>query len=656
MSTTYTVGVKIEGNAAGLARAAKQALADTKMLGQGMGQEFSKMAKAREQLGIRPEKEIQREIYRTEAAYNRLARSGTMSFNEQRRAAKAMRDEVTALTNEMGKLTLKQKAMRGLAVGGAVAGAGALGYAYAAPKVRTAMDYDVRLAHMANTAFSERGKGGRKDGMRELDAMVLDAVKYGGGTRDGALDTAEALLGSGVFKPQQVKSILREAQLAATANNADPAAFAQMAITASQTMGIKPEQMGRMFGMGTFAGQSGGFEIKDMAKWLPEQMAAAKSVGMYGEAGFAKLAALNQASVMTAGTKDKAGNNVMNLLGKIGSQDTNKDFKKLGIDLPKQLAEGRMKGMDALDVVGGLLDKQLAKDKNYQRVQKELAAAKDDGERRKALGAVGDIAQGTVIGKVFQDREALMALFAFMNGRSRVTDITKGALDNPDAALKNHELIKETASAQTQALAMAQAAAAQATMDKFLPAIGSAATGLTGLMEKYPGYTTAVVAATAAVGALAGAAGLAALALGGKSVPGLPGPGGAGPAGKGPGGAMSKMGSFLGAAAKLAGPLGFMMAVDEDDIARLRAYETRKGRDGGGSGARGQGFNDPRIIGSGDTAAALQASFAQSQVKGEIFVTVRAAPGLQVETTMQSSNARIPMKSALGITNLNAGQ
>lgn len=653
MSTTYTVGVKIDGSAAGLVRATKEALAQAKLLGTGSTQEFSKMARAREVLGVRPEREIQREIQRTEAAYNRLARSGALSFNDQRRAAAAMRAEVGKLSNEMGKLTTQQKLVRGLTIGAGVVAAGAL----AAPTVRKTMAYDMRLAHLANTAFNDRDKAGRVAGRRELDATVSDAVRFGGGTRDSAVDTAEALFGSGIFKPGDVKAILREAMMAATANNADPAAFAQMAISANQTMGIAPGQMGRIFGMGTFAGQSGGFEIKDMAKWLPQQMAAAKAVGLYGERGFAKLAALNQASVVTAGTKDEAGNNVVNLLAKMGSQDTAKDFKKMGINLPQKLAEGRMKGQDALDVVGGLLQDQLGKDKNYQRVQKELAAAKNDTERTKALTAVGDIAQGTVIGKVFQDRQALMALYAYLNARDRVNSITDGALANPDAAQKNMDSIRDTAGFKSDQAVSARDMALQQSMDKMMPAIGGVADGLTNLMQQYPGYTTAVIAAATAVTGLAGAAGLAALTLkGGAALPG--GAAGVNSAGQAVASNAGKFGRFMGMLGKLAGPASILFALEgisDEDIARVKALDAKKARDGGGSGIRGQGFNDPRIIGSGASAAALQDALRATEVKGEILVRVTAAPGLQLETNISSGNPRIPMKAALGQTNQQAG-
>ena len=50
---------------------------------------------------------------------------------------------------------------------------------------------------------------------------------------------------------------------------------------------------------------------------------------MSGMGGLAKLLAANQAAVITAGTKDEAGNNLVNLLAKINSQDTAKDASKI---------------------------------------------------------------------------------------------------------------------------------------------------------------------------------------------------------------------------------------------------------------------------------------------------------------------------------------
>jgi TP901 family phage tail tape measure protein len=673
-NTSFVVGVRIDGTAVGFVRASKEAQQQVKQLGamsvkdaQQAQREYARMTSARQALGIRSEREIQREIARTQAAYGRLARSGTLSLEEQRRAARAMREEVTRLHNEMGRLTTQQKLMRagrvGVGVGVGVGTAAAL----AAPAVKRSLDYDLRLSYMANTAYSERDLPGRRTGKTELDSIIRDAVRYGGGTRDSAAETADMLFGSGVFKTPDVKAILRDAQLAGTANNVDPAAFGQIAISANQTMGIKPERMGRVFGMGTYAGQQGGFEIRDMAKWLPEQMAAAKSAGLSGEAGFAKLAALNQAARVTAGTTDAAGNNVVNLLAKMSSMDTNKDFRKAGVDLPKNIAEGRMKGIDALDVLANTLSAQLGKDKNYQRVQKQLAGAKDGSERQEALKSVGDIAQGTVLGKFFQDRQALMALYGYMNGRGRVTDIAAGAMQNPDAAQRNMDLIRETPSFQNQTVTQERDMALQDTVNKLAPVIGGVSEKLAALIREYPGYTTAIVAATGALGALATSAGaLAALnyMARGKGAPTIPG--GIAPSGAaGAGGSISRFfgsaGRTLGAFARGGGPLGLiemLSAPSEEDIATVRRMDAeRKAAEGGG--LRGKGYKDPRILGEVPTPTlserlglpAGQAYMPAQPLNGEIFVRVTGAPGLNVQTEARSSNPQIPFRTDTGKSN-----
>lgn len=624
----------------------------------------NRMTAARQALGVRAERDIQREIQRTEGAYGRLARSGTLSWREQWAAARKTREEVTRLTNEMGRLTARQKVAAGFK-GVAAAGVG-VGAATAmiAPKVQTSLDYDMRVAHLANTAFSDKGTHERRAGLGEINAMIVDAVRTGGGTRESAVGAAEALFGAGIFKPGEIATILRQAVKAGTATNTDSAAFAQMAITARQTMGIAPDRAGAMFGMGTFAGQQGGFEIKDMAKWLPQQMAAAKAVGMSGEAGFAKLAALNQAAIVTAGTRDEAGNNVVNLLAKIGSMDTRKDFKKQGVDLPKELAEGRMKGLDALDVVGNLLQQQLAKDKNFQAVQKQLADSKTDADRRGALEAVGNIAQGTVIGKVFQDRQALMGLYGYMQGRDRVGSIARGALGNTDAADRNFGLVSSMAGFKVEQRKQEQEIALHASMEKLTPAIGSLNEGVTGLMRRYPQYTTAIWGATTALVALAGSAFTLALLNGGK-VPGGGVVAGAGRALGKLGGAVSGgggMGGIAGVLGKLglAGAVAGLFTTSDEEMSILRNADRKR------AGYRGKGFTDPRVIGStvaerlGNTggnggAGASALPLLQQDLKGEILLTVKSEPGVAVQAETRSSNPRIPFRTDAGRSNTAAG-
>lgn len=680
-NTSFAVGVRIDGSTAGLAKAAKEAqaqLAQLKQIGaaspreaQQAQREYARQAAARQALGIRSEREIQREIARTQAAYGRLARSGTMTWEEQRRAARATREEVTRLTNEMGRFTTAQKAMRAgrFAISAGV-GIGAT-VATVAPAVKRSMDYDLRLSYMANTAFNERDEAGRKAGKAELDAMIREAVRYGGGTIDSAAATANELFAANAFKYQDAKKILREAQLAGIANDADPLDFARIATKANKSMGISADQMSRIFGIGTYAGQQGAFEIRDMAKHLPRQMASAGSIGLMGETGFAKIAALNQAAMNTAGTADEAGNNVANLLAKIGSVDTAHDFKKIGINLPKKLAEGRMRGLDGLDVVGGLLESQLAKDKNYQNVLKQMKLAKNDADRMAALQSVGNIVQGTVVGKVFQDQQALMALHGYLNDPKYVNDIAGGSLKNADAHFRNMNVVGESPSIKYQRMQQEFAMSMQDTVGKLGPAIGSVSDKVSTLAQQYPGYTSAIILATGALGALATSAGtLAVLNFAARGKGGMPVPGGivpsgaSGPAGAGGsgfsrflGGTGRAVGSFL----RAGGPLGLIEMLSgpsAEDIATLRRMDA-EARAAQGSSLRGKGYTDHRILGNVPTPSLSerlglpsgQAYMPAAPLNGEILVRVTGAPGLQVTTETRTNNPRIPFRTDTGRSN-----
>lgn len=567
--TQFVVGVRVDGNAAGLAKAAAEAkkvldsLATAGVSGASstaraqaqaaaaMRRDYQAMAQAREMLGIRSERRIQQEIRATEAAYQRLARSGTLSWNEQQRAVAAMRKQVRELTNEMGRMTGGQRLVAvgrgaGLAVAGVAAGA-----AVVAPKVQQAMSYEYRLAHMANTAFNERSTPGRIAGMKELDAQVREATRYGGGTVDNAATALEQLLAAGAFGEKDVGKVFREAVMAGTANKAAAVDFVNLAVKAKDTMGIAPERMGALFGIGTYAGQQGQFEIGNMARHLPRQMGSATQLGLYGEAGFAKLAAVNQAAMKTAGSPDEAGINVANLVAKMSSQDTQKQFKKqFGIDLPKLYAEGRVRGLDAFDVLGGILDKQLSKDKNYQAVQRQLRDSKNAEEHRAALQAVGNIAQGTVVGKGFQDQQALMALVGFLQDRKRVAEIAEGSLKNTDAAEKNMQTLRSTAAFSAEQASNVAMIANVDAMNKLTPAVKAATDALVAFAQANPGAAAAASGAMTIGSGIATAAGTMAL---GKMIFGGGGAAGAGSLLARVGGLGSGLGGALGGSVGAAG-------------------------------------------------------------------------------------------------------
>ena len=149
--------------------------------------EFARMAQARETLGIRSEHRIQQEILRTQAAYQRLASSGTMTWREQQRAAEQMRQTVGRLNAEMGVYSGKQRLVAGAQKAGLMAAGVMAGAAVVAPKVNRAFSYDEQLAHMANTAYGDPSLGAEEDrkrrfaGRQEMDRTIREAIRYGGG-------------------------------------------------------------------------------------------------------------------------------------------------------------------------------------------------------------------------------------------------------------------------------------------------------------------------------------------------------------------------------------------------------------------------------------------------------------------------------------------
>ena len=519
---------------------------------------FQKLATSREILGIRSEKAIQNEIRQTEAAYQRMVASGQAGARELGRAQDAMKQKVASLRQEMEGVKNTAGGMgRTLGTAMGVVGAYQAGKMVLQGPVGQTMAYDRSLANLSNTAFAGQSMDARRFGMRTLDAAIISAVRAGGGTREGALGTLDKLVASGAFADVgEASGLLPTLTRGGTAANADPAQLADIAIRGKQTFGLK--NYGLAIDQAIKAGQLGGFELKDMAKWLPQQMAMGRQSGLYGDSGFRTLLAANQASAITAGTKDEAGNNLVNLLAKINSQDTANDAKKLGINLSGTLSAARGKGVNSLDAFVNLAEQIATKDSRYVALRAKAKTATGD-EQKQTYGAMGDIIQGSAIGKLVQDRQALMALVGIMNNRGYMNDI-RGQLGSAQGtAADAFGLIAETPSFKAEQLAAEKAIAMQVALDKVNPPLGSFSETLTGIMRDWPNFAASIVGATTALVALAAAAGAAAL-------PGLLlGRGAAAAGGSGAGAVAGRLaaGGALGAAGLATLPLGAMWGVSE---------------------------------------------------------------------------------------------
>ena len=443
----------IENQAQRSATTQQRAVRQTAQVTEQSYRQIQQAARNREMLGVRSERSIQNEINRTRAAYDQLKRSGIVSGRELERAAVATKRRIAELNAEMGKVSIGQRLGNiGRGIAGLAAGATAAGMVLAQP-MKKQMDYDRSLAMTANTAFAERDVAGRIAGKAELNKAVKSAVEIGGGTKEDALGALDTMLASGAVKADTAMKLLPTLQKGATATGASTDDLAKIAISAMQQFDISEDHIGEVLDKAVAAGQAGNFELADMARWLPQQMAAGKSAGLKGMAGFEALLVANQQARVTAGTSDEAGNNVVNFLAKLTSKETNerfenlkikgKDGKEHGVDFLASMEAQKKKGKNSIEAFMSIMDQVIGQDGKYQELQKKLKGAKKE-DQAKLLDEMTTLVEGTAIGKIISDRQALMALLGIRNNVSLGKEV-KESLDKSEGAVEtSHAVIKDT--------------------------------------------------------------------------------------------------------------------------------------------------------------------------------------------------------------------
>jgi len=99
----------------------------------------------------------------------------------------------------------------------------------------------------------------------------------------------------------------------------------------------------------TLSGKRGQFELKNMARYFPMLTAGAQSLKMQGIPAVASLGAALQVAMKGAGSPEEAATNFQNFLQKITSKDTVKNFKKMGVDVEKEMQMATAKGLDPIE-------------------------------------------------------------------------------------------------------------------------------------------------------------------------------------------------------------------------------------------------------------------------------------------------------------------
>ena len=495
------------------------------------------------QLGIRSERQIRMEILQTQAAYNRLARSGRASHNDLARAATATRNRIRELNDELRQGAGGWRSRMGaIGRGAATAAAGsAAAYAAVRPEVERYKALDMRLREVTWAAHGEtRGADTawlQREGMAQTKALALALVQQNGGSSDLALDTMAGMLANGMsWADVQKNAAATHAMARAAGENGqyDGAAAAKLA----KTFADNGLDVARASQMAAQSGMQGTFEIANMVRDLPALLPDAKAAGFSGEAGLAYLLSALQSASNKAGSPDEAANNVKNVLQKALSADTTKRMDKLlktsgsKADWQKMVLDGQKQGKNAVQVLADFAQTLLSKDKGFQAVK--ARADKGDEAAKQQMATM----QAFMVSKLMPDMQARAGLNAMMDAE-QMRQYFDGLMGNKTDVIggKNQFMAMGEAAKQEKAQAEKELSLQSS---QFFATVAEGETKLAQLTAQFP-------VATEALKALAAAASAAALAQGAMAMLGRGGGGGAG-------GAMGRMGGWLrGAAASVGG-------------------------------------------------------------------------------------------------------
>ena len=593
----------------------------------------------------------------TDSFSGKLRRAARNSyFGRLRDDLKKVRQEARLAWQQMS--TLEKTTHRMQRVGSLAAGVTAAAWVLKEP-VKKTMDFDMRMRHMSNTAYAGESLDRRRVGVKELEAAINSAVRSYGGNRDSAAGALDSIIASGVLQPDAAMRMLPAIQKAATGFNAETEDIAAIGIAAVKNMKVNADEIGKVLDMAGKGGQEGGFELNNMARWLPEQLAGAGNAGMSGQKGIARVIAMNQLARTTAGSADQAGNNVSNLIGKLKSSDTLTAFnKKFDIDLTDRYKKGMLEGKDTMEVFADTLTEIVGKDKKFAQAVKMAEKAKAEGDKSAATWEqISSVMEGSVVGQVIRDKEAGMALTAYMSNRELGQEIYQKVLDAQGVVDDNFQLVQEGSGYKTQQGQNEKDIKTQEALEPFNNLLGVAAEKLVEFSQAFPQLSTWLTGA-GYTGMALGAAGIGGgvfMKATGMSLPFFGGAGagtGAGAAaGTGTSGWLTGMLSKL-FSSRVLGSVGLLLhseSLNEGEYERILEMR-RKQAEANGVDAKRQalGIGPELAKQAGDaitqsghamlvqTQAVGQALITQvgaTKIEGNINVNVSAAPGLNVWTS-----------------------
>lgn len=149
---------------------------------------------------------------------------------------------------------------------------------------------------------------------------------------------------------------------AATAYRAATDDLAAAAYAAVNNLQVGADDIPVVLDMMAEAGKQGAFELRDMAKYFPALAAQYQGLGQTGADAAGDLAAALQIVRTGTGDASTAATNLQNVLQKVYANTTINGFKKLGIDIRKEMAKAAEAGMTPIEAIAEITNKALGGD------------------------------------------------------------------------------------------------------------------------------------------------------------------------------------------------------------------------------------------------------------------------------------------------------
>ncbi|MCG9057462.1 phage tail tape measure protein [Laribacter hongkongensis] len=282
---------------------------------------------------------------------------------------------------------------------------------------------------------------------KALDAAIRKSAADSGMNQTDMANAANALVSNGMAI-ENVMANLAVIGKFAVGQNSNGDETARMIFAMSQA-GVRDAEMRQALEAIAFQGNQGSFESSDMARWLPSLLPEMNKLGVYGKDAVIQLGAMLQVQKKASGSADEAANNLKNWMAKIGAEDTKKNYKDVGINYEGSMNAHIERGMSPLEASMELARQYIEKidPKKAAEMKKkaeELAAIKDDGERKRQMDAFSETMK---MGTLFGDMQAKTALTAYLQNRQDYIDLKKGG-ESADGVLDKGLEQRREASAQ----------------------------------------------------------------------------------------------------------------------------------------------------------------------------------------------------------------